>query len=88
MKNLGIYYHEFLNRWYQKGERYHPTALKEPRLRPPEMGQEGQERAQDQEEEINLRGTGGEAELQQKMLQDRDRASERKRLDIKPNVQP
>ena len=90
MKSLSIYYHEFLNRWYQKAERYHPIALKELRLRPSEMGKERQKRAQDQEEEVTLQGTGEEAELQQKMLQvrDRDKGSERKRLVIHPNVQP
>lgn len=84
MKSLSIYHHEFLNRWYRKAERYHPMALKEPRLRPSEMRQEGQERAQDQKEEVTLQGTGEETELQQKMLQVRDRAkgSERKHLVI------
>lgn len=45
------YYHEFLNPWYQKAELYHPIALKELRLHLSEMGKEGLERAQDQEEE-------------------------------------
>jgi len=64
MKSLSIYYHKFLNRWYQKAERYHPTAPKELRLRPSEMGKEGQERAQDQEEEVTLQATRQETELQ------------------------
>lgn len=41
MKSLSIYYHKFLNRWYQKVERSHPIALKELRLRPSEMGKGG-----------------------------------------------
>lgn len=50
------------------------------------MGKEGQETAQDHEEEVILQATGEETELQQKMLQvrDRDKGSERKCLVIPP----
>lgn len=91
MKSLRIYYHEFLNRWYQKAERYHPVALEEPMLCPFDTGTEGQKRAQDQEEEeVTLQGTGEETELQEKMvpIRDRNKGLERKRLVINLNLQP
>lgn len=58
------------------GTRHHCTALKEPRLDqlpPPEIGKVGQERTRDLQDEVTPRGRGEEVELQQKMLQVRDR---------------
>lgn len=61
------------------GTRHHCTALKEP-----EMGKAGQERTRDLQDEVTPRGRGEEVELQQKMLQvrDRDKGWERKHLFI------
>lgn len=56
------------------GTRHHCTALKEPRLDqlpPPEIGKVGQERTRDLQ--VTPQGRGEEMELQQKMLQVRDR---------------
>lgn len=56
------------------GTRHHCTALKEPRLDqlpPPETGKVGQERTRDLQ--VTPQGRGEEMELQQKMLQVRDR---------------
>lgn len=56
------------------GTRHHCTALKEPRLDqlpPPEIGKVGQERTRDLQ--VTPQGRGKEMELQQKMLQVRDR---------------
>lgn len=64
MKSLSSYYHELLNHWYQKAELYHPTALKELRQCPCEMGKEEHERVQDQKKEVTQLGMAEETELQ------------------------